>query len=82
MPQEIDRIKVAIERIRNGAMLRPASQRAGYVYENILRQQEQVRRFVAMRRPPAGWSLDQSEDIIRGLVELEAEFRAAGRAAA
>jgi hypothetical protein len=82
MPQEIDRIKVAIERIRTGAMLRPASQRAGYVYENILRQQDHARRFVASRRPPIGWSLDQSEEIIRGLVELEAEFRAAGRAAA
>lgn len=82
MQTEADRITTAVQRIREGAMLRPAGQRAGYVYENILRQQDQARRFVAMRKPPAGWSLAQSEELIRGLVELEAEFRAAGRIAA
>lgn len=82
MQTEADRIATAIQRIRDGAMLRPASKRAGYVYENILRQQEQCRRFIAMRNPPASWSLTQSEDLIRGLIELEAEFRNAGRVAA
>lgn len=82
MQTEADRIKAAIQRIREGAMLRPAGQRAGYVAENIHRQQEQARRFVEMRRPPASWSLAQSEALIRGLVDLEAEFRSAGRIAA
>lgn len=82
MQTEAERIATAIQRIREGAMLRPASKRAGYVYENILRQQEQARRFTMMRKPPASWSLAQSEAIIHGLVALEAEFRNAGRVAA
>lgn len=82
MQTEADRIAMAIQRIREGAMLRPANQRASYVVENIRRQQEQARRFVAMRNPPASWSLPQSEALIHGLVALEAEFRNAGRAAA
>ncbi|MBB5040837.1 hypothetical protein [Shinella fusca] len=82
MQTEADRIATAIQRIREGAMLRPASKRAGYVAENIRRQQDQARRFVAMRNPPATWSLAQSEALIHGLVALEAEFRNAGRVAA
>ncbi|GAA4169293.1 hypothetical protein [Shinella granuli] len=82
MQTEADRIAMAIQRIRDGAMLRPAGQRAGYVAANILRQQEQARRFVEMRNPPASWSLPQSEALIHGLVALEAEFRNAGRVAA
>lgn len=82
MQTEADRIATAIQRIREGAMLRPAGQRAAYVAENIRRQQDQARRFVAMRNPPATWSLAKSEALIRGLVALEAEFRNAGRAAA
>lgn len=82
MQTEADRIATAIQRIRDGAMLRPASKRAAYVFENILRQQEQVRRFTMMRNPPATWSLEQSEALIRALVALEAEFRDDGRVAA
>lgn len=82
MQTEADRIAGAIQRIREGAMLRPAGQRAAYVYENIRRQQDQARRFVEMRNPPASWSLPQSEALIHGLVALEAEFRSAGRVAA
>ena len=82
MQTEADRISTAVQRIREGAMLRPASKRAGYVAENIRRQQEQARRFVAVRNPPASWSLPQSEELIHSLVALEAEFRSSGRIAA
>jgi hypothetical protein len=55
MQTEADRIATAIQRIRDGAMLRPAGQRAGYVAENIRRQQDQASRFMAMRNPPSSW---------------------------
>jgi hypothetical protein len=82
MQTEADRIATAIQRIREGAMLRPASKRAGYVAENIRRQQENAQRFVMARKPPAGWSVAVHEQLLHGLVALEAEFRAAGRIAA
>ena len=58
MQTEADRIAMAIQRIREGAMLRPASKRAAYVAENIRRQQENAKRFVMARKPPAGWSVE------------------------
>ncbi|TAA54054.1 hypothetical protein [Shinella sp. JR1-6] len=82
MQTEADRIATAIQRIRDGAMLRPASKRAAYVAENIRRQQENAQRFVMARKPPAGWSVGLHEQMLHALVALEAEFRNAGRVAA
>lgn len=82
MQTEADRIAEAINRIRDGAMLRPASKRAGYVAENIRRQQENANRFVMARKQPVGWSVSLHEQLLHGLVALEAEFRSAGRVAA
>lgn len=82
MQTEADRIATAIQRIRDGAMLRPASKRASYVAENIRRQQENAQRFVMARKQPAGWSVAFHEEFLHGLVSLEVEFRNAGRAAA
>lgn len=73
-------IAAALNRIRAAAMAKPASQRAGYITDNIKHQQAQARRFAEMRNPPAGWSVAKSEDLIRGLIELEREF--VGRIAA
>ena len=82
MQTEAERIATAIQRIREGAMLRPASKRAGYVAENIRRQQENAQRFVMARKQPAGWSVALHEELLHGLIALEAEFRNAGRVAA
>lgn len=82
MQTEADRIATAIQRIRDGAMLRPASQRAGYVRENIRHHEERAQRFALSRKQPAGWSLALHSELLLGLADLEAEFRAAGRAAA
>lgn len=82
MQTEADRIATAIQRIREGAMLRPAPKRAGYVAENIRRQQENAQRFVMARKPPVGWSIAAHEQLLHGLVALEDEFRSAGRVAA
>lgn len=82
MQTEADRIATAIQRIRDGAMLRPASKRAAYVAENIRRQQENAQRFVMARKQPDGWSVALHEELLHGLVALETEFRNAGRVAA
>jgi hypothetical protein len=34
------------------------------------------------RKPPAGWSVALHEELLHGLIALEAEFRNAGRVAA
>lgn len=75
-------LDLAVARIRNRAIQMPAHKRAAYVAENIRRQQENAQRFVMARKPPAGWSVAAHEQLLHGLVALEAEFRNAGRVAA
>lgn len=82
MQTEADRIATAIQRIRDGAMLRPASKRAAYVAENIRHHQDRAQRFALSRKQPAGWSVALHEELLHGLVALEAEFRNAERVAA
>lgn len=82
MQTEADRIATAIQRIREGAMLRPAGQRAAYIAENIRHHQDRAQRFALSRKQPAGWSLALHSELLLGLADLEAEFRDAGRVAA
>lgn len=82
MQTEADRISAAVQRIREAAMRLPAGKRAGYVAENIRHHQDRAQRYAIARKQPAGWSIALHEEMLHGLVELEAEFRAAGRIAA
>lgn len=74
-------IDLAVARIRNQAARRPFGERARYIADNIRHQQDTIRKFTT-GRAPAGWSLSQSEDLLHRLVEMEAKFAAAERAAA
>lgn len=82
MQTEADRISTAVQRIREAAMSLPAGQRAGYVAENIRHHQDRAQRYAMARKAPAGWSVALHSELLLGLADLEAEFRAAGRIAA
>ncbi|MBD9372801.1 hypothetical protein IB238_09235 [Rhizobium sp. ARZ01] len=69
-------IAAAVQRIRAAAMAKPASQRARYVFDNIEHQQRLARKFVESRVKPSTWSLSAHEELIRGLIAMESEFRA------
>lgn len=74
-------IDLAVARIRNQAARQPFGQRARYVADNIRHQQKLIDKFTS-GRAPAGWSASQSEELLHRLVDEEAKFAAAERAAA